>query len=260
MRSAFLLLLCLVASAVQAQDVSLVEQYRKALFTAQAQRILAEQGLRAPYRPVDHVPSDADTVWVWLGGAARGVQAGPPPPPPLEIASYRLLRKLERPWFEKEFGRVAWAYIGANRITPLDTMFTTQLRARLQGVFGDPTRTLAEESLEERKQRDEFIQFEYWFVLNDSIPLKVMDVNGPLERGLVVVTDSRHRELLPELKRVFLEAELLNARPVAYVDYYYVKEYDAWFRTGYRNGRFFTDRISKPDLRLGRPIMAGKGE
>jgi hypothetical protein len=99
--------------------------------------------------------------------------------------------------------------------------------------------------------RDEPIQFEYWFVVNDSIPVRVSDVNGPVERGVIVSTDRAHREQLPAL-RAALFGPLRRAERAPYVDYYYEEETRRWYRVGYDGTRFFRERISRFDITPGR--------
>lgn len=254
-----IVLLALLAPAAQAQ--TLAERYRSQLFKTQAERIFRKHGMRAQPRPPDRVTSPADTVLLWIAQFNPEVLPPPavvvPPAPRFEVTSWKLVRKLERPVYEDEFRRVLWAYVGSNRITSLDTLFTRELRARLEGRFGAPTKTLTEVDFRENLRKEEYIQFEYWFVLNDSIPLVVMDVNGPFERGLVVAGDQRFREVLHDIKYAFLDEVTRDDTKAPYVDYYYHVEQRAWYRTGYDGRTYFLRRIARPDLIRGRPVLAG---
>lgn len=253
------LLLCVAAPA---QGQSLVERYKSQRFRAQAERIFARHGLRARPLPPAHVPSDADTVRLWIAqfnpDVLAPVAAPEPPRPRVEITSWKQVRKLERPWFEKEFGSTLWAYVGSNRRTPLDTMMTRELRARLEARFGAPTRTISEVEFRDDLRKEEYIEFEYWFVLNDTIPLIVMDVNGPFERGLVVAGDQRFRAMLDDIKHAFLEELVRSDERAPYVDYYYNMERGTWYRTGYDGRAYFLTPIPRPNLALGRPVLSDK--
>lgn len=249
---------CLLGAGIlPVQAQTLVDLYDQARFERQAARILAQQGLRPAALPPAHVASPSDTIRLWILQFNPELQAPPPveEAPRFVVKSWRLIRKLERGWFEKQFKDTPWAYVGSNRLTPLDTMYTRELRARMEARFGAPTQTLTELDVSQDIRKEEYIQFEYWFVLNDTIPLIVMDVNGPFERGLVVAGDGEHREILADIKFAFLN-ELTQASELApYVDYYYHVEQRAWYRTGYDGASFFARRIARPNLARGRPLL-----
>lgn len=255
--------LCLIAlmmapSVHPAYGQTLVERYKRALLQAQAERIFEQYGMRADPLPAAHVPSDADTVRLWIAQFNPEILPDVEPvviEPRFEVKNWRLMRKLERPWFEKQFEETMWAYVGSNLLTPLDTMWTRELRARLEARFGAPTQTLTEIDFRENLRKEEYIQFEYWFILNDTIPLVVMDVNGPFERGLVVVSDQRFRKELIDIKYAFLNEIVKSDERAPYVDYYYHVERGAWYRTGYDGRAYFLTQIGRPDLHLGRPLM-----
>jgi hypothetical protein len=131
-------------------------------------------------------------------------------------------------------------------------MKTRRLRARLQGHYGDPTRTVVDADTLEGRPASEYVQFEYWFVANDSIPLKVVDPGGPFDRGLVFSAPARYRERLAELRADFF-APLIAARLRApYVDYYYDTASGTWYRTGFDGRRFFTEPVDRSDVVPGR--------
>lgn len=177
------------------------------------------------------------------------------PWPLLKVSRWTLVPKLGRGWFKKEFREVRWSYIGSNSLTLIDTTYTRELRARLESEFGSPTQTIADLNDATNIRTGANIQFEYWFVINDTIPLMVMDVNGPFERGLVVASDHRYRGILAEIKEAFLGRLARSDSKARYADYYYLPEQKMWFMSGYDGERFFVDRISRPDLKLGRPIL-----
>jgi hypothetical protein len=127
-------------------------------------------------------------------------------------------------------------------MTPADTTMTRVLRAKLQAHFGTPTQVLADFNL--RKPRDEYVQFEYWLVVNDSIPVKITDANGALDRGLIVATSAAYRDHLFDLRQAIL-APVVDAEPAPYVDYYFETETRRWYRTGYDGQSYFLDPISR---------------
>jgi len=168
---------------------------------------------------------------------------------------WRLIKKLERSWFRKQYSETMWAYVGSNEVTSLDTMFTKELRGRLEARFGPPTQTLSEMDLNSESTIEEYIQFEYWFVLNDSIPFIVMDVNGPFERGLVVASDQMLRDQLSDIKHAFLDQITVNDELAPFVDYYFHREMGIWYQTGYDGENFFLKQIPKPNFARGRPVL-----
>ena len=126
----------------------------------------------------------------------------------------------------------------------------------MQAAFGRPTHTLADVDLNAWRQtpdssRDALPQFAYWFVVNDSIPVRVSDVNGPDERGAIVATERRYRDDLPALRRALLRP-LRRVERAPYVDYYYEPESRRWYRVGFDGRTFFRERISRFDIVPGR--------
>ena len=239
------------------QAQSLIDMYRSARFQAQAERILADGRGRIIPLPVEPVPYVSDSIRAKIEKLLREKTPVEPEPQrnPLQISEWRLIPKLGRSWFENNFGSQGWSFMGNGTMTRLDTTFTREIRARLESEFGSPTQTIADlEDFDDRPIGD-YIQFEYWFVLNDTIGMRVMDVNGPLERGVVVATEQKYRKLLPELREK-LEARLTGrVKRSPYVDYYFLPDQRMWFVTGFDGRRFFMNRIAKPNLRLGRPVL-----
>ncbi|MEL6611607.1 MAG: hypothetical protein AAFQ53_05905, partial [Bacteroidota bacterium] len=126
-----------------------------------------------------------------------------------------------------------------------DTMQTLELRGRLTQLFGTPTRNAAA-AAQERYAGSEYVQFEYWMVVNDTIPLLILDTEGPFGRGLLIAGESEQIDLMPTVK-ADLERRLLAAPPtVPFVDYYHDYERKAWFKTGYDGEAFFTEAIRTP--------------
>lgn len=253
-------MLSLMVSATprDASGQSLAEMYRTARFKAQSDQIL--DGYRAQVLAPQQVlyPTDSLRTWIELIFPTE-LESIDEEAPVLQINRWQLVPKLGRSWFQKKFSDVRWAYIGSNAMIELDTTFTRELRGRLEATFGTPTQTIADLDRSREKADADYVQFEYWFTLNDTIPLRVMDVNGPFERGLVVASGDTYRDILPELKQAFLGQIITSKEKAPYVDYYYLPEQQMWFLSGFDGRRFFLDRISKPDLKLGRPILDREG-
>jgi hypothetical protein len=211
-----------------------------------AQR-MQNQGVRAPVlpprsalRPVDMLLRPLDTSRTEPPDARR---------PRFRITTARVLSELERTWFRSTYGDTRWSFLGAGpRLTFFDTTRTPDLRARLEAQFGSPTKTLAEthpDSVEKSQP-----QFEYWFVVNDSIPVRVTDANGPRDRGLIVAAPRRLRHRLRALRAALLRP-LRESRRVPYVDYYHDTN-RRWYRTGYDGRSFFLERIPRHTIVPGR--------
>jgi hypothetical protein len=95
------------------------------------------------------------------------------------------------------------------------------------------------------------VQFAYWFVVNDSIPVRVTDERGPTGRGLIVSTDRAYRDRLVALRAALLDP-LRREESAPYVDYYYDDATRRWYRVGYDGRSFFRERISRFDILPGR--------
>ena len=165
-----------------------------------------------------------------------------------DAPTIRKVTKEEREEFNLKFKSIKWTGAGLYEKAPIDYIPTMELRARLQKVFGNPTQRL-EDLIDKKDFRPgECIQFEYWFVVNDSIPMMILDVDGPFDNGLTYGGASRFIDLMPEVKRT-LSKMLLEVKELAeYDDYFYSPEDDrlSWFRVAYKNGAFLNKKIDKP--------------
>ncbi len=247
---------CAVGRPARAQ--TLIDLYLTERLRVQAEELQRRGALHMRPLPPEPVPSAADTLRAWL--LARRPSSPAPPadaPPPFTVERWRLMKKLERHWFEKTFRETKWAFLGSNTFSPLDTLRTQDLRARLEAHFGPPTKTVVELDSLEHRTREEFVEFEYWFVVNDTIPLVLMDVNGPFERGLVTATDHRFRNILFDLRETFLRDLIADETRAPYVDYYYQYDTQTWYLTGFDGGAFFLRRIARPAFFRGRPRLRG---
>lgn len=205
--------------------------------------------------PVTPVPSASDSLLRFLETLKEPVVEPQTEAATVSIDAWRLVERLRRPLFEDEFRATRWAFVGSNARDGLDTLQTREIRARLETVFGPPTVTLAESDSLEELASDEIIQFEYWFILNDSIPIMVLDPNGPWDRGLVVAAQEDYREQLRDLKEAFLWQLLREADRTPFADYYFNVQQRSWYITGFDGAMFFDRRIARPDLELGRPSI-----
>ncbi len=254
------LLVCALMTAwgAEARAQDLIELYQKAYFNAQARTYFQKHGMRAAPRPVVELPPRSEEHRAWRALLFPEPELPPalPLPAAFRVEAWRPVRRLERFWFERRFPGLRWSYSGNNSRMGLDTSWTRVLRGRLEAAFGPPTQTLIESRRRPgARGAEEYIQFEYWIIANDSIPLLVMDVDGPFDRGLVVATDQRYRNALPDL-RVELLRELLKKQfPEPYVDYYFNKDQRQWYRAGFNGARYFQERIAPPDLSRGRPRL-----
>jgi hypothetical protein len=238
-----------------ADTLSLIERYRTARLRALAQEFLeGRQGLAV--QPPRRLPTGADTL---LSASARPdtTRPGAEARPAFPVESVRRVRDLERSWFRRRYQSVEWAFLGSGRrLTFPDTARTRTLRARLQARFGPPTRTLAELYSNDwvrapDSTREPPIQFEYWFIVNDSIPVRVSDVGGPRDRGVIVSSDRRYRDDLAAIRSALL-GPLQGVEPAPYVDYYYEAATRRWYRVGFDGQAFFRERISRFDIVPGR--------
>ena len=252
-RTRFLLmavLLILFAPAAKGQD--LAETYRKRWFRETAERILNERGLWARPFPPAHLHSESDSIR-WRHEWKDRLDRSHVRVPAVNVQTIRAVRRLERPVYSDWFVDVPRAFIGAGGQSAMDIERTRALRARLQHQFGSPTRTVVDLYDQDRRQFDEYIQFEYWMIVNDSIPLIVMDVDGPFDRGLVLATDARFRDLLPDLKTGFERSFMRREDYEAYADYYFNEVERAWYVAGFDGERFVLRRIRTPSMQHGRP-------
>lgn len=246
------MLLLVGVAEVQAQG--LASRYRAAQYREAAAAFLA-QGYRLDARPPLIIPTEASVALARL--LPRDTLVLAPRVRAFKIDSVLHVRRLYRRWFEERFAETLWAFLGSNTFNPLDTLRTQELRARLQGHYGAPTKTIVEIHRENPRAftRERSIEFEYWFVVNDTIPIVVMDVNGPHERGLVLATDQRYRDDLEGLRNSFLAPLVQQPRRRAFVDYYFDYDNQQWYLTGFDGRRFLTKPIGEPNLLPGRPVL-----
>jgi len=209
----------------------------------------------SPLEPV-RFPVASDSLFGWIRQAMGMPDPSLSKPFQGEIDAWTLASIDGRTDWLAQFGDVQWAYLGNNFFTPLDTLATPEIRAHLEAYFGPPTQTAVETKQSDATPSDENGQFEYWFVVNDSIPMMVMDVRGPFDRGVIVATDQRFRSFLYRMRQSLLAAAMRRTEPAPYVDYYYNFVTEKWYSTGYDGSEYFLNQIRRPNLTLGRPVQA----
>lgn len=163
-----------------------------------------------------------------------------------EEPEFEKITEDRRTWFMSNFEDVNWTGRGLYNETKLDDVQTNEIRARLQTAFGDPTKKLEDLINQNGFRPGKAIQFEYWFTVNDSIPMMVLDIDGPFTSGLVFGGASRYIDLMPQIKRSFARKLMELDSLDEYQDYYYSPEREQWFKVGYQNGSYKTSEISSP--------------
>lgn len=147
--------------------------------------------------------------------------------------------------FLADYGETLWRAADARSFATFDTLETLEVRARLTQLFGTPTRN-ATAAAQERYAGSDDVQFEYWLVVNDTIPVLLLDLRGPFGRGVLFATDEAYLPSVRVLKRD-LDARLMAVpATVPFVDYYLHPEERRWYKTGFDGEAFFTRRVRTP--------------
>ncbi|MCC5904669.1 MAG: hypothetical protein JJU13_00555 [Balneolaceae bacterium] len=163
-----------------------------------------------------------------------------------EDPEIRKVEPSERNEFQQRFADINWSGQGLYNPTTIDRLPTIELRSRLQAVFGDPTQTIGD-LINDNFRPGKAIQFEYWFIVDEQMPLMILDLDGPFENGLVYVGASRYIDLMPQVKRT-LNRMLMDDEgdPVEFSDYFYSPERDQWYLVKYEDGEYKREAISRP--------------
>lgn len=148
--------------------------------------------------------------------------------------------------FQREFRNTRWTGLGMQGITDIDRIPSMEVRARLQTVFGDPTRQLDDLAFNPDFRIAEAIQYEYWFVIDDEIPLMILDIDGPFARGLVYAVSVSYIDLMPQIKRRLSELLMEPATLAEYEDIFFSPERDAWYEVRFQNGEFSYEAVPMP--------------
>lgn len=255
MAVALLAVPCWLLPAAQAQSV--VEVLRQQRQQARAAEILATMGPTVPPHDIRLLLDQHSEILRELHARRAATRARADSIDAAErarslAASARALsydwRKTapdEQGAFLARYREAYWQAVNPTRGNPLDTLATTTLRGRLQALFGAPTRN-ADAQRQVGYAGSENVQFEYWFVVNDSIPVLVMDVDGPFGRGLLLAGDENHAAYLPALAADLGQRLAATRRADPWVDYYRSHERRQWYRTGYNGETLFTLEIPAP--------------
>ena len=237
-----------------ADDVGLI--YAEARFQRAYDAFIAEHGAAVSPRPVEEVPVAADTFGIWAHALnpQLSVQVRETVQPSDPFENWIVITPEARQSAEADFFEADWAYLGNNYFTSLDTVSTTEIRARMERQFGPPTKTLPEGEFTGQLPQ-EAMQFEYWVIVNDSIRVMFMDTGGPFDRGVLVAGDHRYRDELYRLRQTLVGAILTTVTPAPHVDYYYHGVTERWYRTGFNGETYFIREIRRPDLSRGRPEL-----
>lgn len=146
--------------------------------------------------------------------------------------------------FLERFEDIKWTGQGFE-YNSLDRIPAIEIRARLEGVFGKPTKTI-EDIVDDGKLRDgQAIQFEYWFIIDGEIPMMILDLDGPFADGLVYVGASRYIDRMPEVKRT-LTRLVTEVQPKEYIDYFYSPERYQWYKVTYAGGVYKKEEVDLP--------------
>jgi len=252
--SSFLVLLFLLPlpAAAQTNDVvGLLVQQRK---EARIAELLDQLGTRAEPRPPVHLGEMMlYRLWAEQNLARRkaivdsqaaeveraATQANAPGATPIR---WRKFAAEDQGDFLDQYREVFWRSIGTPNLR--DTLATSHFRARLNGLFGAPTRNAAAMEQEEYAG-SEFVQFEYWLIANDSIPILLLDIDGPFGRGLLVAADEAYVDDYSALKTDLYE-RIFESAPTPYTDYYHSRERREWYRTGFDGTEYFIREVRRP--------------
>lgn len=261
--AALMLLVLLGVPDASAQSPHrLAEQMQLQRAKVRMQEIVGTMGVATvPRGPVElpTEPSEAAGLLFWwlpqsrtprveLEPIAPVAVAEPEPDPPKPVLTRIRWDRVdpdEQEAFLDRFRESLWTVEGMQFYTALDTIPTPELRARLFGHFGAPTRTAIARGVNGFEGNID-VQFEYWFVVNDTIPFVAIDKDGPFARGLVLAGDFAHTEVLGAIKRDFVERMMTRSRLMPYVDYYHSRERNQWYRTGYDGTDYYVREIERP--------------
>lgn len=164
-----------------------------------------------------------------------------------DVPEFEKVKKENRAEFMEFMKDIKLTGRGLYEETALDDRQTNEIRARLQAAFGDPTQKLEDLINQEDFRLGKAIQFEYWFTVNDSIPMMVLDWNGPFGSGLTYAGASKYIDLMPQIKRTFAR-KLMSVDSLGnYQDYFYSPENKQWYIVKRENGNFKTLKIESPE-------------
>lgn len=247
------LLLAVSPSAVQAQD--LVSRLRAVRYFAAAHSFIHQQGERRPVRPLQSLPR-ADSlhraIWNLPFGEIPLDLGDPLAVGQLQKVRVQYIPPAARMRYHTLFSMVPWSFLGNERVMAIDTTRTWRLRSALQAAYGSPTRTVADLA-GTTLSFDNAFQFEYWFIVNDTIPLYVSDTGGPYDRGVLFAVPAPYREHTLDLREALLGAMLESGILAPFADYFFEPETRRWYLAEFTGRRIRVRGIAPPVLRAGPP-------
>ena len=248
---------CVLACAPFASAQSVVELLQQQRLDARVAEVVAALGDSVAARPPARVGAADPFSAAFAAVAARrqavadsaaAAQAAETLRDSLAGTPARLVwRKVEpdaQGAFLDRYREVYWRASDPRRLA-VDTTGTPLVRALLQSVFGRPTRN-ADALRQVGYSGNEYVQFEYWFVVNDSIPVLLLDLDGPYGRGVLLAGSEAFADVLPGLKADLSRQLFAEAGPAPFVDYYHSFERRQWVRTGFNGADYFTVPIRPP--------------
>ena len=244
--------------SIQPQAQSVVETLMAQRRAARASEVLTEIGAQVPPRPL-HPGGVGDPHLAAYAAAQARRQAvadsafrAHEARADSAILAARLARlrwQKVRPeaqgLFLEQYGEAFWVSAPTGGRAAIDTTDTAVLRGKLQAAFGDPTRN-GDAQKRHGYGGSEHVQFEYWFAVNDTIPVLVLDLDGPFGRGLMVAADESQASLLPALKRDLAGRLARETASVPWLDYYHSYERGEWYRTGFNGTERYVTRVRPP--------------
>ncbi|MEX0779546.1 MAG: hypothetical protein WD491_00720 [Balneolales bacterium] len=159
---------------------------------------------------------------------------------------FEKVSKAERSAYESRFSEISWSGAGFGGSVIIDDIPTSEIRARLEAAFGEPTQKVDDLINQEGFRPGHYIQFEYWFIINGSMPLMILDIDGPFGNGLVYGGASRYIDMMPEIKRTLSEVLMDVDQLGEYQDYYFDLDDEQWYEVSYDNGSFDSKEIGRP--------------
>lgn len=247
------LLFCVSPTAGTAQD--LVSRLRATRYLAAAHAFIQQQGERRPVLPIQRLPR-ADSIyhkiWNLPFGEVQLDLGDPLSIGELREVSVRFISREDRIRYHTLFTLVPWSFLGNERVLPLDTTQTWRMRSALEAAYGPPTRTLIDLA-GVPLTFDNAFQFEYWFIVNDTIPVYFSDTGGPYDRGLLFAVPALYRDRTLDLRDALMGPLLESGVLAPFADYFFEPETRRWYLTEFTGRRMRIRGIASPDLRAGPP-------
>ncbi|CAN5537970.1 hypothetical protein BH23BAC4_BH23BAC4_14380 [soil metagenome] len=250
--AACLLLGTFPAAAPEARAQDVVDLLRQQRRDARIVELARQLGPEVPAIRYEGIPTDAGSkIDAWLAYWAAEARAAVLPdtlddrPPQLAEIRWAKVDFNRQDRFLNRFREVLWTTDGLNYPVDFDRTPTPELRARLGTLYGLPTRNSTAYEQEAYASSHD-IQFEYWFIVNDSIPLLVMDISGPFGRGLMLAGDEAHQAVYPQIKSDLARRLTAEIPLTAYQEFFYSTDRRSWYRAGYDGDRYFIDPVAAP--------------